>query len=86
MRYNTWCQQFTMSGKQSLPLQFITEVSCEIENHIFDALQQQQAVGQQADAQASLPGFGEHRVFAARYVKGLPRLLQGLKHNSWISV
>jgi hypothetical protein len=44
------------------------EVLREIESHIYDALEHQQAAGEEVDANAILRGFGEPRDLAALYV------------------
>lgn len=45
------------------------DVIREIESHIYDALEQQEADGQRGDAKAILAGFGEPRDLAAGYVE-----------------
>ena len=44
------------------------EVIREIESHLFDVMEQQEAAGKTADAGAILRGFGEPRQLAAQYI------------------
>lgn len=44
------------------------EVIREIESHLFDVIEQQEAAGNSADVAAILRGFGEPRQLAAQYI------------------
>ncbi|WP_333797085.1 HAAS signaling domain-containing protein [Rheinheimera sp.] len=44
------------------------EVIREIESHLFDVIEQQEATGNSADVAAILRGFGEPRQLAAQYI------------------
>ena len=65
-----YLQQLNMYLARLTPVE-AQEVIREIESHIFDALEQQEAAGQQPDARAILQGFGEPRALAALYVNHL---------------